>query len=161
MSREVQLTQGYVALVDDEDYDRVVAAGPWHILNGSGDLIYAKHSLRSDGSNQALRLHRFILNAPAGQQVDHINGDGLDNRRSNLRLATQAQNNANRRSKDGSSSQYKGVCWNKTTGRWAATICLGNFDTEEQAARIYNKFAREVFGEFARLNLVDSSREVV
>lgn len=113
-------------------------------------------------------LHNLILQPPSGLVVDHINHDGLDNRRSNLRLATQQQNLWNARRKRNSSSPYKGVSERKelwrTAPAWTATIrdretgkrvCLGTFRTAEDAARAYDKAAREMRGEFAVLNFPD------
>jgi hypothetical protein len=105
-------------------------------------------------------LHRLLLNAPPELQVDHINGDGLDNRRSNLRLATGSQNQGNsRKRRDGVTSQYRGVSWNKRAGKWQALLrregklqYLGYFSDEEAAARAYDAAALEQWGSFARLN---------
>jgi hypothetical protein len=122
--------------------------------------FYARRSFKENGSKRSIRLHRFLMDAPEGTQVDHINGDGLDNRRCNLRFATQAQNQANQRSARGSSSMFKGVGWFKQTKRWVARIKkdkkeyhLGYFDDEIKAAEAYDIKAKELFGEFAKLNL--------
>ena len=100
-------------------------------------------------------MHRVILNAPPGREVDHINRNGLDNRRSNLRLATHAQNEANKPPR----GEYKGAYWCKKSGRWRASIRvdgrlrhMGRFATREEAARVYDDAALEAFGEFAYLN---------
>jgi hypothetical protein len=105
-------------------------------------------------------LHRFILDAPSALEVDHINGNGLDCRRSNLRLATHKQNLRNQAAHSGT-SRYKGVSWNRQRNGWDAQICLngknrylGRFRTEVEAAKAYNEGARLHFGEFARLNEV-------
>jgi hypothetical protein len=101
------------------------------------------------------------MDAPADLEVDHINHNGLDNRRSNLRLATPSQNNANQRPRQDArlTSKYKGVYYDKSRGRWAATIHvdgrtrgLGRYDTEDAAAAAYDHAAAEVWGEFALLN---------
>jgi hypothetical protein len=106
-------------------------------------------------------MHRTILGAPQGHMVDHINRDGLDNRRINLRAATRAQNacNAIKRHSIRSTSQFKGVHWDKARSRWAAQIKklgkvtnIGRFISEEDAARAYDTAAKKVYGEFARLN---------
>jgi hypothetical protein len=110
-------------------------------------------------------LHRAIINAPKGLYVDHINGDTLDNRRANLRIATNSQNQANRiRLKSGTSSRYRGVTWNKASQKWQAGIkCnlksthLGLFESEEEAARAYDRAAREMFGSFARPNFEEAA----
>jgi hypothetical protein len=106
------------------------------------------------------RLHRVIMDCPDGMTVDHINGDTMDNRRCNLRIATQSQNQMNRGSCRGSSSRYKGVSHHKLTGKFTAQIRvdgkkrhLGLFASEEDAAKAYDDAAIEAFGEFARPNL--------
>jgi len=104
-------------------------------------------------------MHRFILNAPRHKLVDHIDGNGLNNRKANLRLCNHSQNAWNRRPNSGCHSKYKGVYWNKDKKKWHATISksykrihLGYFDNEIEAARAYDKKAKEFFGEFAYLN---------
>lgn len=104
-------------------------------------------------------MHRAILVAPSGAEVDHINGNGLDNRRSNLRLATVNMNRWNMNGRR-SASTYKGVSLVPDgSGMWRARICflskkqeLGKYDNEADAARAYDRRARELHGEFARLN---------
>ena len=103
-------------------------------------------------------MHRLIMNAPPGKVVDHFNANRQDNRRANLRLCSQAQNIRGRRKFRGT-SQFKGVSWNKRIRKWVASIfCdgkyiwLGHFGDEVEAARAYDKAARELFGEYARLN---------
>lgn len=103
----------------------------------------------------------MLLGAVGGLYIDHRNGNGLDNRRDNLRRATMSQNIANQFPRGGS-SKYKGVCRSKRSGGWLAQICvnrksiyLGRFGTEEEAARAYDVKAKEVWGEFARLNFMD------
>jgi hypothetical protein len=108
------------------------------------------------------RMHRVILGLPPkNPHVDHKNHDRLDNRRSNLRIVTQAQNNTNRRKRAGTSSRFKGVTWSKPRQKWEAQIqvdgwhrMLGRFATEEEAARAYNQAALAAWGEFAFLNEV-------
>jgi hypothetical protein len=151
MTREVPLTQGYVALVDDEDYDAVMRAGRWQ-LSACGDHLYAGHAFKQG----SIRLHTFLT---GWSLIDHVNGDGLDNRRCNLRPATQAQNNANMRRPRDNTSGYKGVNLYKRTGRWRATLThqrrarhLGYYATAEEAARVYDAAASALWGEYARLN---------
>ncbi len=104
-------------------------------------------------------MHRAILNAPKGLLVDHIDGNGLNNRKSNLRLCTFAQNAHNSRPRRNSSSRYKGVCWHKVKKKWTVSIYkggkrtyLGYYDDEIEAALAYDRKATELFGEFAYLN---------
>jgi RimJ/RimL family protein N-acetyltransferase len=159
MSQTIPLTQGKVALVDDEDYERVMAAGPWHATQMS-NTYYAFHSTYDEHHRRgSLLMHRLLTDAPPGQGVDHINGNGLDNRRTNLRLATKAQNGINRPlPPNGSpSSQYKGVAWFKRDQCWRARIGknslhIGYYSSEEEAARAYDEKAKEIYGDFAWLN---------
>lgn len=158
--KEISLTQGMVALVDDEDYERVVATGPWQ-AHKARHCWYADHSLMP---GKTLRMSRLIVNAHPGQIVDHANGDGLDNRKANLRICTNAQNCANQsktksRSGGPTTSRFKGVSRHKC-GRWQATICidrvvhyLGLFGSELDASNAYDVAALQWFGEFARPNL--------
>lgn len=156
--KEISLTQGKMALVDEQDYERVVAM-KWFAVNHRGHW-YAGHNIKHQGRTSFLYMHRFILNCQPGQEVDHINHDGLDNCRCNLRLCTSSQNLANSRKQTRpTSSRFKGVHWHTRTGRWIAQIKyhgqiyhLGSFDSEEDAALVYNTKAQELFDEFTHLN---------
>lgn len=106
-------------------------------------------------------MHRIIMNCPEDRQVDHINGDGLDNRKSNLRVCTQRQNSCNTLKYSTNKSGYKGVSFSKDTNKWRATIVvnykqihLGLFNTPEEAAEAYINKAREIQGEFFPKNRV-------
>lgn len=156
---EIPLSQGLVALIDEEDF-AFVSQWKWHV-DRCGKAAYARRYRRVSESSggQVVWLSRELLNAPDDMLVDHINGDTLDNRRCNLRLASPSQNNQNRRSRAGSTSQYVGVCWDKNHQRWRAaiqverrSIYLGLFADEADAGRAYDSAAREHFGEFAQLN---------
>ncbi len=148
-------TPGYVALIDLTDLE-VVSRFKWHADKTKWGPYARAYVPGSD--NKKVSLHRLILDAPKGVQVDHINGDGLDCRRSNLRLATQQQNNGNRaKTTNPTSSRFKGV--DRHHGAWRARIrsngrqwTLGHFDREGDAARAYDAAAEEFFGEFARFN---------
>jgi hypothetical protein len=118
-------------------------------------------------SRTGSRLHRYVMDAPIGVDVDHINGDTLDNRRENLRLVTARQNQANSRKRKEASSKYKGVAWHPVSGKWRAYISpngkqqhLGLFSDEVDAARAYDKRASEVFGPHASLNLPPPSKSL-
>lgn len=157
MTKQVPLTQGKFALVDDEDFEWL-SQHKWH-LSQHGYAARGKHEGYPKKTVGILFMHRVILNAPSGTEVDHINGNRLDNRRSNLRLCTRRQNLQNSRKRDNSSSLYKGVYFDKSRNKWQAyidgphgRIHLGRFSQETDAARAYDEKAKEVFGEFARLN---------
>lgn len=156
----IPLTKGYVTVVDDED--AVLVAGSW-CAKPVGRSVYA---CRSHKRGQVSLLHRVILGLTAQDpDVDHIDGDGLNNRRSNLRLASKAQNHRNTRKPlrangGAPSSRFKGVSWDAARSKWRAQIqigggnnkFLGRFDAEADAAKAYDAMAHAVFGEYARPN---------
>lgn len=144
---EVPLGRGLVALVSPDDL-ALVAGVNWTAATRGG-VMYAKGTERG----RRVYMHRVILNHP-DSHVDHINGNGLDNRRENLRLATKSQNAANSRRKD---AKFKGVFtqgakWFAQIGHNGRTIYLGTFSSPEEAARAYDAKAVELFGEFAHPN---------
>jgi hypothetical protein len=150
---------GLVALVDDEDFDRV-SAFKWFAFPLPGSKSGRHYAMRTfklpDGRGSSERMHQMV----AGHtHPDHIDGDGLNNQRANLRRATSAQNGANRRSTVGSSSRFKGVTWHKRDGHWQASMKvdgrnrhLGSFSSEDEAARVYDAAALATWGEYAHLN---------
>lgn len=159
MTKTVQLTQGKVSIVDNEDYERI-SQHKWYARKRANGDYYAERHLPNYGSVQ--QLATFILGTPLGVIVDHINGDTLDNRRCNIRKATKLQNMHNQRGHRDSSSHYKGVSWEERRNRWLARICvnyrpifLGYYDTELDAAKAYNEAARKYHGTFARLNVLE------
>jgi len=161
--RKIMLTLDKVALVDDADY-AMVSQFKWSTLKTRGGRWYAVRCLWLENKQRYIYMHRFILGTPPGMDTDHEDGNGLNNQRYNLRAATKSQNHANAKigSFDGKSSRYKGVSWHKRAHRWRAqvyckysTIYLGLFDSEESAALAYNKRAMQVFGDFARLNVIE------
>jgi hypothetical protein len=145
---QVPLTKGMVAIIDKEDYERVASIS-WHYEHG-----YA----RADSKHGKIYMHRFINNTPKGLFTDHRNGDRLDNRKTNLRNATRAQNTYNASGVKSSTSGLKGVSRHKQTGKWRARIMvdykeihLGIFDTKETAYQKYVEAAKLYQGEFARV----------
>lgn len=155
---EVPLTRGQVTLVDDEDYERVLAEGSWYAqVTNEGKFRAARSVVRPDGKRGLVYLHNFILGT---KRVDHQNLNMLDNRRSNLRPANQSQNCANKTKRKGfAHSKYKGVRWDADRKQWKAYITvnykqvyLGRFKDEREAAEAYNCAAVEHFGEFANGN---------
>lgn len=157
----IQLTQGKQTMVDDEDY-QFLNQWKWYTTT-KGYAARRVHypSTRDNQKFKGFLMHRVIAFAPDGTQVDHINGDKLDNRKANLRLATNAQNQMNKVTQSNSTTGYKGVSFEKSIGRYRAYINfqgkrynLKTFKTPEQAAEAYNIKAKELFGEFALLNIV-------
>jgi hypothetical protein len=155
-TREIPLTnkKGQVlgiAIVDAEDYE-LVSQVRWYLIKG-----YAHRSVKTEGKFIGLKMHREIIDAPKGVQVDHINGNKLDNRKINLRLCNNSQNQVNRGKAAVGSSTFKGVYLFK--GAWVARVTfnrkgvyLGRFGSEADAARAYDRKAQELFGDFAQLN---------
>jgi hypothetical protein len=156
--QEITLSQGYIALVDDTEYERSIQS-MWrprvaHRKDGSVMSIYAqRHDFPA-------YLHRFILGVTDPKvHVDHIDHNGLNCQRANLRIATNAQNHQNMRLSISSASGYKGVTWHSYAQRWMAQICiagkrvcLGYFVDPIEAAKVYDAAAIFHFGEFACLN---------
>jgi hypothetical protein len=153
---EVPLSQGYVAIIDAADAERVLAfrwsAKPHY------RTVYAHRDVRKpDGTRTKQTLHKFLTGY---ERTDHRNGNGLDNRRSNLRDATASQNSQNRRRRSDNTSGFQGVSWYKRARKWHAHIgvgggpqrTLGYFTTAEEAARAYDDAARELHGEYATVN---------
>jgi hypothetical protein len=157
LTREIPLTEGFIALVDEDDYEKAISIR-WYLEKRVPWTPYAMgHPLKHD-RQKTIRMHRFIMDAKQGQVVDHINGNGLDNRKENLRFCTLAQNHFNQVKTRGV-SKYKGVYWHKPAKKWCANIHyngkttgLGLFIDEDDAARAYDTVAKELFGEFANLN---------
>lgn len=146
----IPLTQGLFSLVDDKDYEGLIKH-KWRAAQ-DGNSYYAKR-----GDN--IRMHRQIMNAQPGQQIDHKDGYGLNNRRENLRFSTHQENMFNKRSKKNCTSQYKGVSYCRQTSKWKAgiqhnreRIHLGRFNNEILAAKAYDIKANELFKQFAKLN---------
>ena len=170
MTKRIPLNHGKFALVDDEDYE-AMARHNWSVSTNPSGTDYAVRNAKGDHGRRSIYMHREIAGAHRGQCVDHINGNGLDNRRANLRLCVHRENIWNqkpRRTMNGVpvTSLYKGVYWNKRGLRWMARIrvaghlsYLGLFTSEHDAARAYNAAALEHFGEFARPNVIPEAQE--
>jgi hypothetical protein len=154
MAKIIILANGGETLISDEDYHWLAQRSWYRISTG-----YASCDLWGRRGGMKVLMHRLILLAPDTASVDHANGDPLDNRRENLRLATQRQQNANRHKITGQ-SEFKGVYRRRDGLKWCAQIkngrmiYLGSFAKELDAARAYNTAAIEQFGEFAVLNSI-------
>ena len=152
---EIVLSRGEIAIVDDADFERL-NQWKWHF---NGRYVKRREYLGGGRKNQrgrAILMHRLVNNTPPNSITDHINGNPLDNRRSNLRTCTPSQNQANAKISKSSSTGFKGVSHHKLTGKYQASITtnrkrqyLGLFDTPEDASEAYATEAQTRFGEFA------------
>lgn len=160
--REISLTKSKIALVDNEDFE-YLSQFKWFVRESGRDksLCYASRnvSIKNGAHRKFIHMHRVIMDAPANMKVDHINGDGLDNRKFNLRLSSQRQNLFNSRIRSDNTSGYKGVGYFKAQKIWRAYIRqndkykhIGYFNSAYEAAIAYDHVAREIFGEFAKTN---------
>ena len=146
----IPLTQGKVAVIDDEDFEWL---SQWKWFANKGG--YAVRSVKNPGGT--ILMHRELMKAGKGESVDHINGNPVDNRKSNLRLCNQSQNGANSKISKNNTSGVPGVSWEKRFKVWRVYIMvnrrqlfIGHFGDLKSATQARNKRAREVFGEFAR-----------
>lgn len=146
---------GVEILIDDEDFHLITDFNWWkRYKNGT----YFISATEESGKSKFFALHRIILNAPRGMQVDHINGNTLDNRKENLRICTPDQNQQNRKMRKDCSSGSKGVYYNKKTDRYESRIAankkrlfLGSFKTKDEAEQAYVKASRSLYGSFSRV----------
>lgn len=150
----IPLTKGKFASVSIEDYMELRKYN-WSV----NSCNYASRGKKINGKKKFITMHRFIMNPPDGMQVDHINGNRLDNRRCNLRICTRSQNCSSRDSSTKNKSGFRGVIFHSSTKKWRACIkvnqkmiSLGLFHTKLEAARAYNDAAIQNFGQFARVN---------
>ncbi len=150
--KRIELTQGKHTIVDDDDFEELDRYS-WQYVNG-----YAiRTTLKSEGGKKRkIGMHRQIMQTPAGMDTDHITGDKLDNRKSNLRICTRSQNKGNMHKFFNNTSGYKGVSLHKPTNKWIAQICmnkthkfLGYFDSPEEAHAVYKKASLDQHGEFS------------
>lgn len=151
--KEIKLTQGKVALVDDGDFN-YLNQFTWYVHKQRTGSHYAYNNIKR--KNIAISMHRLIMDTPPSMDVDHIDGNGLNNQKNNLRNCTRSQNNANRKP----IGKYKGVSY---PGKYIRakinidrkSIHIGYYKTDKLAALAYDKKARELYGEFAYLNFPD------
>lgn len=156
--KEVPLTKGLVALIDDEDF-ALVSQHKWRAKpeKKTGSFYAIRTSYK--GRQHSIYMHRLVLNAPDGMGIDHINHNPLDNRKENLRLVTVAQNQHNAKVRKDNKTGFKGVAmtgnrYRACIKRGGKQIHLGTFENATDAAKAYNAAAREFYGEHALLNKV-------
>ena len=158
--KQIPLTQGKFAIVDDDMFDYL---NQWKwCVSKMGHWCYATRSVRKNGKNKLILMHRQILKAKLGQIIDHKNHNSLDNRIENLRFCSNSQNFQNSVKRENCSSKYKGVTWCKRKNKWLSLITkpntnsqsqyIGYFGSEIKAAKAYDKAAKKYFGEFANFN---------
>lgn len=155
----IPLTQGKFAIVDEEDYTKVIIYN-WKLLRLSHRLEY----VRASHKGKKIYLHRLIMGFPENKCIDHKNHNGLDNRKENLRKCTRAENNMNIPKRKESKSKFKGIFWHPKANKWCAQISINNkmchiglFNKEEDAAMAYDEKARIFYGEFACTNFSNPS----
>ena len=151
--RYIPLTQGKVAIVDKEDYPALIRY-KWHAVKSSQTFY-----VRSRVNNRSMLMHRFIMNPPEEMFVDHIDHNGLNNRKSNLRICTKEQNARNRQPNKRKKGKYKGVHFDKARKKFKAyikcqdrSLSIGYYKEEINAAKAYDKKAKQLFKEYAYLN---------
>lgn len=153
--RKIKLNNNHYVFIDNEDYS-LVSGYRWHLIHPKRKCSYAGTLI----GKKVILMHRLILNAKKGQLVDHVNHNGLDNRRKNIRLCNPKQNcmNRSKRGKD-NGTIYKGIykgykCWRACIRIHGKTIHLGSHQTPEKAALAYNSKAKKLFGKFAYINII-------
>lgn len=156
---EIQLSQGQFAIVDDIDFE-YLSKYKWSAFR-DGRRFYAHRNITIDGKHTTQKMHHAIMGDPNGRIIDHIDGNGLNNTRANLRWCSRAENSRNARPNPNAYSKYKGVWFNKLEGKYMAgimvdrtAISLGYFISEIDAALAYNKAALAHHGEFAYQNII-------
>jgi hypothetical protein len=161
MSKQIQLSKGKFAIVDDEDFE-YLNQWKWYV-NSNGYAVRSENFKTESGviSSRTIRMHRVIMQAPSTHEVDHRFGNRLDNRKASLRVCTRSENNMNKPLLLRNSTGLKGVIAHKASGKWVAqiksnktTYYLGFFEDKYEAAKAYNEAALKYHGEFANLNQI-------
>lgn len=152
MTKKIPLTQNRFTIVDNEDYHKLIKYN-WCVSSG--------YATRGTNSNGHFKMHRVIMNAKNNEEIDHIDGNRLNNQKSNLRIVTRTQNQMNRKLQKNNKSGYKGVSWCSKSKKWLSQIrinthtkFLGYFVNKNKAAVVYNEAAMKYFGEFCNINKV-------
>ncbi len=166
-ARLIPLMQGKFAIVDAEDFERI-SKYKWHFVTSRGKS-YARTHINLEGVNVSIGMHRLVMDGAVNCQneTDHIDGNGLDNRKAKLRSCTHLENAGNRKRQSNNTSGYKGVSWCKGMGKWKTQIQynyksmhIGYFNCLVKAAVAYDGAAMKYFGEFAKLNFPELKREI-
>lgn len=156
---EIPLTHGKVAFVDKKDYEGLMKF-KWHSHESRGTFYAMRNSTKdAQGKTHMIRMHRVIMNTPDGMETDHVDGNGLNNTRANLRVCTRSQNAMNKGAYRNNTSGFKGVCFNKRKNKWQAQINiygnqthLGYFPTPELAYEAYCNACVTYHGDFGRVH---------
>ena len=168
MTKEIMLPSGHVTIVSDEDYD-MLSKHKWYASNGKGKY-YVSSNTKIEGFRRHILMHRLIMGILDNPdiQVDHINGDTLDNRRENLRICNRAQNSQNKIGNPEASSIFKGVIWDPIRCHWIMSINSGgkykhvrSIKNEWVASLIYDLLAFDMFGDFAKYNHSELMEHVI
>ena len=164
--KEIALSRGLVAVVDDDTFERVSGLR-FHASNRYGSFYATTRIWESDGTSFQQDLQHFVLPEKPGKVIDFINGNSLDCRHENLRYATAQERARGQKKRKNTTSKFKGVFWNSQRKKWQARITvnykgihLGSFDDEERAGLAYDAAARRIFGEYAKLNFPDRVEEI-
>lgn len=150
--KEIKLTQGKIALVDDDDFEKL-NQWEWHAKTFyKSKKWYAARSQKG----KTILMHRIILNPTSGMDIDHQDNNGLNNQKSNIRICTRSQNRENTGKRIDNKTGFKGVCWYQKYKKYSSSIShnrkrifLGYFNTPLEAAKIYNEYAKKIHGDFA------------
>lgn len=159
--KQIPLTQGQFAIVDDDDYE-ILSKFKWHASHERTNFYAARRITIGQRKSKTIKMHREILRiSDSNIQIDHKDGNGLNNQKSNLRIATISQNQRNKSVQGNNKCGLKGVYFDKKLKKWRAvfspnkkSVHIGCFNTAIEAAMAYNDAALKHYGEFARLNKV-------
>ena len=158
--KTISLTKGMDAIVDDVDYMEL-SKYKWHARKTPGGYYACRNARRVNGKQVPIMMHSLLCPVPTGMEVDHVDGDPLNNTRNNLRACTRSQNQFNKGKYKNNTSGYKGVGYIQRTGRWRVrinvnreTIYLGNYETKEFAASVYNEACLRYHLKFAKPNII-------